>query len=268
MEIILLLLFGFGAVFAIIFISSLVFGLIKFTAISVSKGLQLVLITTAIILLTIFASVFLFEPFYSKIFEQTVSGDDARSNFIYLGVAIAIIVLLFGKSLPFKIYGLLSIAINTISVVSISLLMYETNSNLTSVNTATYSSINSLSIFSIYLTSINLVTFFLYGYDKFRAWIFPKPTISNGFGYPPSVNHWSQKLAGWFAKHIPWIKPPRVPEWILHWHLIFGGTIGAIFGQRFFNHKTKSKKFQPVFCKVIAIQVILSIVIFAINVRF
>ncbi|NJO98939.1 MAG: DUF1294 domain-containing protein [Pleurocapsa sp. CRU_1_2] len=76
------------------------------------------------------------------------------------------------------------------------------------------------------------------------------------------------KTARWFEKSAPWIKPPRVPEWILHWHSIFGGSIGGFFGQRFFRHKTKSEKFRPVFLRTIVIQVILLIVISVMNTSF
>ena len=142
------------------------------------------------------------------------------------------------------------------------LIVYGTNGyDIFDIDLTNSSKIDSFTVFSIYLNSLNISTFFLYGYDKFRAWIFPKSTGINGIVSPPPLNHWSQKLARWFQNFAPWIKPPRVPEWILHWHTIFGGTIGAFFAQRYFRHKTSSQKFQPVFRKALIIQIILLIVI-------
>ena len=57
----------------------------------------------------------------------------------------------------------------------------------------------------IYFAAINLVTFFAYGIDKYRA-----------------------KRGAW-----------RIPEKTLFLLPILGGSIGAIAGMKFFHHKTK-----------------------------
>ena len=57
----------------------------------------------------------------------------------------------------------------------------------------------------IYFAAINLVTFFVYGIDKYRA-----------------------KRGAW-----------RIPEKTLFLLPILGGSIGAIAGMKFFHHKTK-----------------------------
>jgi uncharacterized membrane protein YsdA (DUF1294 family) len=62
----------------------------------------------------------------------------------------------------------------------------------------------------IYLALINIVTFFLYGVDK------------------------------WKAKRTKW----RVPEATLLWWAVFGGSIGALTGMKIWHHKTQHKKFQ------------------------
>ena len=62
----------------------------------------------------------------------------------------------------------------------------------------------------IYLAVINIVTFFLYGIDK------------------------------WKAKRTKW----RVPESTLLWWAAFGGSIGALLGMKTWHHKTLHKKFK------------------------
>jgi len=61
----------------------------------------------------------------------------------------------------------------------------------------------------IYLAAINIVTFFLFGIDK------------------------------WKAKRSKW----RIEEATLLWWAAFGGSIGALFGMRVWHHKTLHRKF-------------------------
>ena len=65
-------------------------------------------------------------------------------------------------------------------------------------------------ILLIYLAVINIVTFFLYGIDK------------------------------WKAKRSKW----RIPESTLLWWAVFGGSIGALLGIKVWHHKTQHKKFK------------------------
>ena len=65
-------------------------------------------------------------------------------------------------------------------------------------------------IIIIYLTSINVVTFFAYGIDK------------------------------WKAKRSKW----RISEATLLGMAVIGGSIGAWLGMRVWHHKTMHKKFQ------------------------
>lgn len=61
----------------------------------------------------------------------------------------------------------------------------------------------------IYLIGINVVTFLIYGIDK------------------------------WKARRGKW----RIPEDTLIWLAIAGGSIGALLGMYLFRHKTQHKKF-------------------------
>ena len=70
--------------------------------------------------------------------------------------------------------------------------------------------LNWLSIVLIYWAVINIVTFFLYGIDK------------------------------WKAKRTKW----RVPEATLLWCAAFGGSIGALLGMKAWHHKSLHKKFR------------------------
>ena len=62
----------------------------------------------------------------------------------------------------------------------------------------------------IYLVFINIVTFSLYGIDK------------------------------WKAKRSKW----RIEESTLLWWAAFGGSIGALLGMKVWHHKTLHKKFK------------------------
>ena len=64
-------------------------------------------------------------------------------------------------------------------------------------------------IVAIYLVVINVVTFFLYGIDK------------------------------WKARRDKW----RIEEATLLWWAAFGGSIGALLGMKAWHHKTLHRKF-------------------------
>ena len=72
------------------------------------------------------------------------------------------------------------------------------------------SQLNWIHIVLIYLAAINVVTFFLYGIDK------------------------------WKAKRSKW----RVSEAALIWMAVLGGSIGAWLGMKAWHHKTQHKKFK------------------------
>ena len=67
-----------------------------------------------------------------------------------------------------------------------------------------------ISVFAIYLIGINVLTFLIFGADK------------------------------WKAKRDKW----RIPEDTLIWFAIVGGSVGALLGMYLFRHKTKHRKFQ------------------------
>lgn len=67
-----------------------------------------------------------------------------------------------------------------------------------------------MTIILIYLAAVNVVTFFVYGIDK------------------------------WKAKHKHW----RISEAALLLLAVLGGSIGAWIGMRVWHHKTQHKKFK------------------------
>lgn len=79
-----------------------------------------------------------------------------------------------------------------------------------------------ITVFEIYIIGINVLTFLIYGADK------------------------------WKARRNKW----RIPEDTLIWLAIVGGSIGALLGMYLFRHKTHHKKF------LIGIPVILLIQVF------
>lgn len=75
----------------------------------------------------------------------------------------------------------------------------------------------------IYLVAINVVTFFLYGIDK------------------------------WKAKRSKW----RIPEATLLGLAVIGGSIGALLGMKVWHHKTQHKEFRFGVPAIIIIQLLL-----------
>lgn len=69
--------------------------------------------------------------------------------------------------------------------------------------------VNWILVVLIYLAGMNVVTFFLYGIDK------------------------------WKAKRAKW----RIEESTLLWWAAFGGSVGALLGMRVWHHKTQHRKF-------------------------
>ena len=69
--------------------------------------------------------------------------------------------------------------------------------------------LNWVYIVLIYWVVINVVTFFLYGIDK------------------------------WKAKRSKW----RIEESTLLWWAVFGGSVGALMGMKVWHHKTQHRKF-------------------------
>ena len=77
----------------------------------------------------------------------------------------------------------------------------------------------------IYLAAINIVTFFLYGIDK-----------------------WKAKRSGW-----------RIEEATLLWMAAFGGSVGALLGMNVWHHKTLHKKFKYGVPAILIVQIIIII---------
>lgn len=69
--------------------------------------------------------------------------------------------------------------------------------------------LNWISIVLIYLAAINLVTFLVYGIDK------------------------------WKAQRSKW----RIEESTLLWLAVVGGSVGALLGMHVWHHKTQHRKF-------------------------
>ena len=82
---------------------------------------------------------------------------------------------------------------------------------------------NILHIALIYLVIINVVTFFMYGIDK------------------------------WKAKHTKW----RIPEATLLGMAVIGGSIAAWLGMKVWHHKTLHKKFKFGVPAIIIIQLLI-----------
>ena len=80
----------------------------------------------------------------------------------------------------------------------------------------------------IYLIVINILTFLIFGIDK------------------------------WKARRGRW----RIPEGTLIWMSIIGGSIGALLGMYLFHHKTQKRKFSLGIPAILLAQAILAYFIF------
>lgn len=87
-------------------------------------------------------------------------------------------------------------------------------------------------LFTIYLILINLAAFILFGYDK-----------------------------GCAMRHA-W----RVPEKTLLGIAVFGGSVGAIAGMKFFHHKTLHPQFKYGLPAILAVQLALFVMLFGVRV--
>ena len=86
----------------------------------------------------------------------------------------------------------------------------------------------SMRVIFIYLIVINILTFLIFGIDK------------------------------WKARRGKW----RIPEGTLIWMSILGGSIGALVGMYLFRHKTQKRKFNLGIPAILLAQVILAYFIF------
>ena len=79
------------------------------------------------------------------------------------------------------------------------------------------------STFAIYLIGVNVLTFLIYGADKWKA----------------RKNRW------------------RIPEDTLIWLAIVGGSIGALLGMWLFRHKIRDRKFSIGIPVILLVQTVL-----------
>ncbi len=84
-----------------------------------------------------------------------------------------------------------------------------------------------MKILFIYLLIINIIAFFAYGIDKYKA------------------------------KHHRW----RISEAALLLLAVAGGSIGAIVGMKVWHHKTQHKKFKYLLPLILTIQILLALTI-------
>ncbi|HEY9601409.1 MAG TPA: DUF1294 domain-containing protein [Allocoleopsis sp.] len=267
LELALVMLVVSAAIYGLFLVVRLVFPILRSifaSALGAADVFIKILLHILFIFLLIQAAVWLvlYPVLKSHFNEVTFSMLQLVAVIAVTGISALFLVLAFGRSSPFKQYGILAIIINSLTTIFTILSLYS----LSKDSAANFSVANlhckeAVFTLSTYLTSINISTYLFYGYDKLRAWIFPK-NREYGDPEPPPLNHWGQKLARWVEKFAPWVKTARVPEWVLHWHSICGGTLGAILAQGSFRHKTKKKTFQSVHRIIVLTQIVLLVASF------
>ena len=183
------------------------------------------------------------------------------SFFLFIGL-IVLILINYNRSKTFKFYGTILVLTNTVAMIFLSLVLYENFINqfpsMQKIYFAGLSETNSpvgamTLILIIYFSCVNISAFFSYGYDSGFSWLLEDETDE----YRPNSttkkgSHWIQRLVRFLLEQIAmiickdederkeWIKnfkTNRMDEFLLHWHSVLGGTIGAFAGHKFFNHK-------------------------------
>jgi len=212
------------------------------------------------------------------------------SFFLFIGV---ILLILISGSETFEFYGKILVLTNTVAMIFFSLVLYEDFikqfPSMQKVYFANLSETDSpvgamTLILIIYFSCVNISAFFSYGYDSGSAWLFEDEKDEYRTNSMIKVgSHWIQRLVRFLLQQIAkiisndenkrekWIenfKPKRMDEFLLHWHSVLGGTIGAFAGHIFFNHKKIFKinmhsaspsaiKFAPVFKSIFYCQLCL-----------
>lgn len=94
--------------------------------------------------------------------------------------------------------------------------------------TFTLEFMTSTNILLMYLSAITLVTFFVYGIDKYKA-----------------------RKSKW-----------RIPESTLLWIAVLGGSVGALVAMKVWHHKTLHRKFKYGIPAILIIQIVFALLIF------
>jgi uncharacterized membrane protein YsdA (DUF1294 family) len=183
------------------------------------------------------------------------------SFFLFIGL-ILLILISISRSKTFKFYGKILVLTNIVAMIFFSLVLYEDFiDQLPSMRNIYFASLSETDspvgamtlILIIYFSCVNISAFFSYGYDSGFAWLFEDETDEYRRNSTIKVgSHWIQRLVRFLLEQIAriiykdeygrkeWIKSfkaNRMDEFLLHWHSVLGGTIGAFAGHKFFNHK-------------------------------
>ena len=109
-----------------------------------------------------------------------------------------------------------------------------------------------ISVVIHYLIAINLLTFFVYGHDKWKAQ-HPDPTAP-----PRRINpRRKKKRRSRKVKHAR----RRTPEATLLLLAALGGSVGALLAMHIFRHKTRHRKFTLGIPALLLVQIVVIVLI-------
>lgn len=175
-----------------------------------------------------------------------------------LGVGLVCLLFLTQRKGIMRKYGLLAIALTFLMTTLPLWFLYETSNpgiqNLQTSLGITPLSSTTLTLYAVfvpYWISINLATFVFYALDKQIAIIFPKDQKAD------SELPFIQKIGRSVSRTLPFIRPSRIPEKILHWHSYFGGSFGASLARNrnYLNHKSSKEPFGSIFRRTVWMQI-------------
>jgi uncharacterized membrane protein YsdA (DUF1294 family) len=170
------------------------------------------------------------------------------------------------RDINFRKYGTLAIALNFLMSTLPLWIMYETSHEgirdlqaELGIEPVESTSISLHAIVIPYWISINLSTFIFYALDKQIAIIFPKDSkLDEELDFIQTMGRKASDM-------MPFIRPSRIPERILHWHSYLGGSFGAYIARNFLRHKSSKEPFSSIFRRTIWIQILFLGAVFLIN---
>lgn len=246
-------------ILAALFLLALTFLVIKFAVFFVVK-----IVTSVAVFWLVSTAVFYA---LSPVLNQNIVFD---RHHLWLGAlmigTIAIIAVRAQHVRSFRQYGTIAVVTNFLMVTLPIWLFYESTleqvtflQNVLKIEPLASPTIGANGIFFSYWLSINLSTFLFYGWDKQIALIFPKESKTDEeLGIVQTFGRNVAHLA-------PFIRPPRVPERVLHWHSFCGGSLGAFIAQKFFRHKSTKESFRAIYHRTVLIQIFFLVAVFFFN---
>jgi uncharacterized membrane protein YsdA (DUF1294 family) len=244
-----------GLIFSVIFavLSAIAVVIILWLLYWIARNVALKILKS-VLLFVLISAVVLF--FVTPLLKYLVL---AKSYWLLLSLVVSIVIMIASFmqcDINVKIYGSVAVVMNFLISFVLFYLLYGTYfkqindiQKAMGVELSKSLTISGDWVFTSYYISISLSTFLFYGWDKKISEIFPKD--DKPYEKLDSI----QKFGHRIATEMPFLKPPRVPEKVLHWHSYCGGSVGAFIAQDFFRHKSSKEPFKSRYTMTVVAQI-------------